>query len=65
MQPLKNLTSQGTALEFRNILGPFAKKIENLLFSEITVIGQSPCKCPGSSSRTIKVLPSLMTENQQ
>ena len=34
MQPLKNLTSQGTALEFRNILGPFAKKIEIFCFQK-------------------------------
>ena len=26
------LTSQETALKFKNVIGPFAKKIENLLF---------------------------------
>ena len=25
-----------------NVIGPFAKKLENLLFSEIVVIGQTP-----------------------
>ena len=69
IQPLKTLKpfeliwplrEQGTFLEFRNILGPFGKKIENLLFSEIIVIGWSSCKFPGSSSRTVKVLHNLM-----
>ena len=31
------MTSQETA--FMNVIGPFAKKLENLLFSEIVVIG--------------------------
>ena len=36
-----------------NVIGPFAKKLENLLFSKRVVIGQSS-KCPGSSSRTVR-----------
>ena len=37
-----------------NVVGPFAKKLEILLFSEVVVIGQSSSKCPGSSSRIVK-----------
>ena len=48
------LTSHGTAFKFMNVVGPFAKKLEVLLFSEIVVIGQSSSKCPGSSSRIVK-----------
>ena len=33
------LTSQETALKVENVIGPFAKKLENLLFSENVVIG--------------------------
>ena len=33
------LTSQETALKFKNVIGPFAKKIENLLFFKTVVIG--------------------------
>ena len=35
-----------------NFIGPFATNLENLLFSEIAVIGQSSFKCPGLSVRT-------------
>ena len=34
------LTCQETALKFMNVIGPFAKKLESLLFSENVVIGQ-------------------------
>ena len=37
-----------------NVVGPFAKKLEILLFLEIVVIGQSSSKCPGSSSHIVK-----------
>ena len=33
-----------------------ATEIDNLLFSEIAVIGQSSFKCPGSSSRNVNNL---------
>ena len=36
------------------VLVPLQEKLENLLFSEIVVIGQSSSKCPSSSSRTVK-----------
>ena len=36
---LTYLTSQGTALKFMNVIGPFAKELENLLFSKTVVIG--------------------------
>ena len=32
-----------------NVIGSFAKKIENLLFSENFMIRQSSLKCPGLS----------------
>ena len=37
-----------------NVVGPFAKKLEILLFLEIVVIGQSSSKCPDSSSHIVK-----------
>ena len=37
-----------------NVVGPFARKLEILLFLEIVVIGQSSSKCPGSSSHIVK-----------
>ena len=37
---LTYLTSQEAALKFMNVIGPFAKKLENLFFSENVVIGQ-------------------------
>ena len=36
---LEYLTFQETALKFINIIGPFAKKIENPLFSKNVVTG--------------------------
>ena len=37
-----------------NFIGPFARKnLENLLFSENVVIGQSSSKCPSWSVRTV------------
>ena len=51
---LQYLTFQETALKFINIIGSFAKKIENPLFSKNVVIGQSSSTCPGSSSRTVR-----------
>ena len=36
-----------------NVFGPFARKLENLLFSEIVVIGQSSSIWPGSGSHTL------------
>ena len=41
---------------YLNFIGPFAKKLENLLFSEMIEIGQSSSKCPGLSSHTITIL---------
>ena len=38
-----------------NVIGPFMKKLENLLFSENVVIGQSSSKCPGLSVRTVSL----------
>lgn len=37
------------ALKFMNVIGPFAKELENLLISENVVIGQSSSECPGLS----------------
>ena len=37
-----------------NVIGPFAKKLENLLCSKTVVIGQSSFSCPGLSSLTVK-----------
>ena len=34
-----------------NVIGLFKKKLENLLFSENVMIGQSSSKCPGLSVR--------------
>ena len=48
------LTSQETALKFMNVIGLFAKNLENLLFSEIVVIRQSSSECASSTSSTIK-----------
>jgi len=36
-----------------NIIGPFAKKLEYLLFSENVVMGQSSSMCPGLSVHTL------------
>ena len=36
-----------------NVIGPFAKKLENLLFSKTVVIGKSSSKWPGASSCTV------------
>ena len=47
------LTFQETALKFMNVIGPFAKELENLLISEDVVIGQSSSKCPGLSVCTV------------
>ena len=47
-------TSQETAIKFMTAVGLLANKIENLLFSENVVIGQSSSKCPGLSVRTVK-----------
>ena len=44
------------SIEYLNFIGPFAKKLENLLFSEMIVIGQSSYKCLGLSSHTITIL---------
>ena len=35
------------------VFAPFAKKLENLMFSDIVGIRQSSSKCPGWSSRTV------------
>ena len=53
---LNFLNSQETALKinFMNITGQFAKKLENLLLTETILIGQSSSKCPGSSKCIIK-----------
>ena len=42
------------SIEYLNFFGP--KKLENLLFSEMIVIGQSSYKCLGLSSHTITIL---------
>ena len=44
----------GYIVESWILLVPLQKKLENLLFSEIVVTGQSSSKCPSSSSRTVK-----------
>ena len=44
------------SIEDLNFIGPFAKKLENLLFSEMIVIGQSSSECPGLSCHTITTL---------
>ena len=36
-----------------NVIGSFAKKIENILFSENFMIGQSSFKCPGLSVHSV------------
>ena len=43
-------------VEYLNFIGLFAKKLENLLFSEMIVIGQSSSKCPSLNSHTIIIL---------
>lgn len=43
----------GTAVKFMNVFGALAKKLKNLLISEIDVIGQSSSKWPGSGSHTL------------
>ena len=43
------LTSQETALKFINVVGPFAKQLGILLFSENVEIGQSFFNCPDLS----------------
>ena len=35
------------------VVGPFAKKLENLMFSDIVGIRQASSKCPGGRSRTV------------
>ena len=47
------LTSQETALIFMNVIGRYAKKIGNLLFSYNVVIGQSSSESPGLSVRAV------------
>ena len=37
-----------------NVIGPFAKELNSILFPEIVVIRQSSSNCAGSSSRTVK-----------
>ena len=44
-----------------NFIGPFAKKLENLLSSENVVIGQSSSKCP---VRVKLFLSNLVVQNQ-
>ena len=41
-------------MKYFNFIGPFPKKIQNLLFSENVVVGKSSSKCPGLSVRTAK-----------
>ena len=67
MQPLKTLKPFCLASPLRkqrsNVIGPFAKKKKNLLFSANVVIGQSSCKCPGLSVRTVSPFTILYTIN--
>ena len=42
-----------------NVIGSCAKKLENLLFSKIIVIGQSSSKCPSSHNVSIFFLSTL------
>ena len=55
------LTFQETALRFLNVIGPFAKELENLLISEDVVIGQSSSKCLGLSVCTVNSLCSQLS----
>ena len=55
------LTFQETALKFMNVIGPFAKELENLLISENVVIGQSSSKCPGFGVCTVNSLCSQLS----
>ena len=50
------LTFQETALKFMNVIGPFAKELENLLISENVMIGQSSSKCPDFGVCTVNSL---------
>ena len=50
------VSSNGFKVTYLNFIGPFAKKLENLLFSEMIMIGQSSYKCLGLSSHTITIL---------
>ena len=43
-----------------NFIGPLATKLDNLLFWESIVIGQSSLKCPGLSVRTLRFLCGLL-----
>ena len=49
----------GCIVGYFNFIGPSAKTLENLLFWENVVIGQSSSKCPGLSVRTAMYLFSL------
>ena len=44
-----------------NVIGPFAKELENLLISEDVIIGQSSSKCPGLSVCTVNSLCSQLS----
>ena len=50
---LNLLTSRETALKFTNVIGPFAKTLNNLLVSGVVLIGQSSSKSLRSRSRTV------------
>ena len=44
-----------------NVIGPFAKELENLLISENVVIGQSSSKCPDFGVSTVNSLCSQLS----
>ena len=69
MQPLKTLKpfclASSLKKERSNVIDLFAKKKKKktLLFSANVVIGQSSCKCPGLSVRTVSPFTILYTVN--
>ena len=53
------------ALKFMNVIGLFAKELENLLISENVVIGQSSSECPGLSVCTVNSLCSQLSPSSR
>ena len=48
-----------------NVIGPFMKKLENLLFSENVMIGQSSSKCPSLSVRCYTMIYNIVATLQR
>ena len=59
------LIFQEMALKFINVIGLFAKELDNLLISENVVIGQSSSECPGLSVCTVNSLCSQLSPSSR